>query len=290
MKPERQRELEGGVDIEALSGRLRVELTGYSRKSSDALLLAPFAASVGAGAVGGVGSAYANIGSVTNKGLEGLFSIQPISRDKISLDLTFNGSMNVNKLVAIGPNTAPGLLTIVGGDSINAFSGLRNRVGYPLLGSWRSRFSATRTRTVTAPRAERSRGGRGKRISARVNRRGSSPTARRCLCGATRCVWACCSIGAVDTSGTTTPARCFIFFQCLAATTRTRRSDQARPSRSSRTRRPPAGSRRVILPDCAKHRLPRGCRRKHYEPPPCSRRILDLRRPEPVGLVQVHRR
>jgi TonB-linked SusC/RagA family outer membrane protein len=136
VKPERQRELEGGLDIEGLSGRLRFELTGYSRKSSDALLLAPFAASVGAGSAGAVGSAYANIGSVTNKGLEGLLNLQPISRDKISLDLTFSGSMNVNKLVAIGPNTAPGLLTIVGGSAINAFSGLRNRVGYPLLGSW----------------------------------------------------------------------------------------------------------------------------------------------------------
>ncbi len=141
VRPERQREFEGGIDIEALTGRIRLELTGYSRKSTDALLLAPFAASVGAGSTtgatsGAVGTSYANIGSVTNKGLEGLLSLRPVDRNNISLEMTFNGSMNNNKLVSIGPNTAPGLLTIVGGSTINAFSGLRNRVGYPLLGSW----------------------------------------------------------------------------------------------------------------------------------------------------------
>jgi TonB-linked SusC/RagA family outer membrane protein len=136
VRPERQRELEGGVDLEALTGRIRLELTGYSRKSTDALLLAPFAASVGAGTTATVGSAYANIGSVTNRGVEGLMSLRAIDRDKVALDFTFNGSSNANKLVAVGPNTAPGLLTSAQGNAINSFSGLRNRVGYPLFGSW----------------------------------------------------------------------------------------------------------------------------------------------------------
>jgi TonB-linked SusC/RagA family outer membrane protein len=132
VKPERQTELEGGFDLEAANGRVRLELTGYSRKSTDALLLAPFASSVGAGSGGTVGSAYANIGSVTNKGLEGLLNFRPIDRNAFSLDLSFNGSMNGNRLVAVGPNTTPGLLTA----GINSFSALRNRVGYPLYGSW----------------------------------------------------------------------------------------------------------------------------------------------------------
>lgn len=231
VKPERQREFEGGVDIEALSGRLRVELTGYSRKSSDALLLAPFAASVGAGAVGGVGSAYANIGSVTNKGLEGLFSIQPISRDKISLDLTFNGSMNVNKLVAIGPNTAPGLLTIVGGSSINAFSGLRNRVGYPLLGSWQKPILSYKDAN-----------GDGILVPSEVvvgdteTYIGTSQPTRQLANSTTLSLWRdALRLGVLfDWRGgykryDYTGSGCFIFFQCLAATDKNSPlSDQAR--------------------------------------------------------------
>ncbi len=136
IKPERQTEIEGGLDLEAFTGRLHLEVTGYSRKSTDALLLAPFASSVGAGSGGGVGTAYSNIGSVSNKGLEGLLNVRLIDRDKIAFDLSVNGSTNTNKLVAVGPNAAPGLLTSAGGVGINSFSGLRNRLGYPLFGSW----------------------------------------------------------------------------------------------------------------------------------------------------------
>ena len=62
--PERQSELEGGIDLDGWSGRLHTELTGYARKSTDALIQIPIATSAGGGSV------YRNVGSVTNRGFE----------------------------------------------------------------------------------------------------------------------------------------------------------------------------------------------------------------------------
>src|SRR5581483_11650662 len=116
--------VETGLDLEAWNSRLRVEATYYNRKSTDALVAAPYAASVGAG------SRYANIGSVTNKGGEGLVNLRVIDRPTVALDLSFNGSIENNKLVSVGPDAPPGFFANY------TFIGARHRIGYPLYGGW----------------------------------------------------------------------------------------------------------------------------------------------------------
>ncbi|MDB4879651.1 MAG: putative outer membrane protein [Gemmatimonadetes bacterium] len=122
--PERQTELEGGVDLEAWGGRLRTEITGYSRKSTDALVQVPIPASAGGGAM------LRNVGSVGNRGLEGLVTLRVIDRAALALDLTVNGSANKNELLAVNPDAPPGFFASTG------FQASRHRVGYPLHGLW----------------------------------------------------------------------------------------------------------------------------------------------------------
>ena len=122
--PERQAELEAGVDLEAWKGRIRTELTGYSRKSTDALVQVPIASSAGGG------SMYQNVGSVGNRGLEGLVTLRVLDRQAVSFDLTMNGSTNTNELHAVNPEAPAGFFVSTG------FQATRHRLGYPLHGLW----------------------------------------------------------------------------------------------------------------------------------------------------------
>ncbi|MGQ0648526.1 MAG: carboxypeptidase-like regulatory domain-containing protein [Gemmatimonadaceae bacterium] len=124
VRPERLVETEAGFDLDAMAGRVKAEVTAYWKKSSDALVQSPFAASVGGG------TQYTNIGSVSNKGLEGLVSARLVDRALVAFDLTLNGSTNKNKLLTVGPNAPPGFFANF------TFHGARHRVGYPLFGNW----------------------------------------------------------------------------------------------------------------------------------------------------------
>ncbi|MBC7897177.1 MAG: SusC/RagA family TonB-linked outer membrane protein [Cytophagaceae bacterium] len=127
VKPERQAEFEGGVDLEAWRSRVRIEATYFSRLSSDALVSVPFAASVGGG------SYFANVGSVSNKGFEALVSVRPWESPNVALDLTLNATLVRNKLVSAGPNAPAGFFATLPGNA-------RHRVGYPLYGLWARRI------------------------------------------------------------------------------------------------------------------------------------------------------
>jgi outer membrane receptor protein involved in Fe transport len=64
LKPERQRELEAGIDVSVLDERASASFTYYNQQTKDLLLSRPFAPSTG------VGSVLDNIGELSNKGVE----------------------------------------------------------------------------------------------------------------------------------------------------------------------------------------------------------------------------
>jgi hypothetical protein len=121
LKPERQAELETGIDADLLNSRIRLEATFYDRLSRDALIDRPLASEIG------LASRQENIGSVQNRGLEGLVSLVAIDNDLLTWDLGLNGSVNRNRLEKIG----------AGIDFIGPNPALRSREGYPLF----SRFA-----------------------------------------------------------------------------------------------------------------------------------------------------
>jgi TonB-dependent SusC/RagA subfamily outer membrane receptor len=120
LKPERTTELEGGFEMKMLNNRLSVDVTGYQKRTKDALIAAVIPPSNGTGAT----TVLQNLGAVRNRGLEVLTNAQIVDKRAFAFDLTINGSTNTNKLLDLG-GTPPQI-------------GTSTRVveGYPLFGWW----------------------------------------------------------------------------------------------------------------------------------------------------------
>ncbi len=123
LKPERQSELEGGVDASTLGRRLDIEVTYYSKLSRDALVNVTLPYSAGAL------TEQENIGSVRNYGLEGTITAHMIDQRAVQWTLTAAGSMNQNRLVSLANGARPIIPT-------QCCLQYRNEPGYPLYGLW----------------------------------------------------------------------------------------------------------------------------------------------------------
>jgi TonB-linked SusC/RagA family outer membrane protein len=119
LKPERQREFEGGADADLFGNRVHIEGTVYVRRTHDAIIPVAAPASLGSYV------SFVNAGAVSNRGYEGLVSVRPVDTRYVAWDLTFNGSVNHNKLLSLGSGISP---------ATNVFAP-QLRVGYPLY-SW----------------------------------------------------------------------------------------------------------------------------------------------------------
>jgi len=125
LRPERAGEFEGGMDIDLFDNRASVTLTGYRKKTRDALVQRILPPSAGVST-----SRFENLGSVTNSGFEASLRAQVLQLSNIGLDGLFNYAINNNKLVSLG--TVP---PIIGAD-------IREVPGYPLFGVWQRRILA----------------------------------------------------------------------------------------------------------------------------------------------------
>jgi TonB-linked SusC/RagA family outer membrane protein len=116
LKPERQTELETGFDVELLGQRVRAEATYYDRLSRDALINRPLASEIG------ILSRQENLGSVRNRGVEGVLALTVVDDPALSWNVALNGSVNRNRLERIGAG-----INFIGNNPAS-----RNRQGYPL--------------------------------------------------------------------------------------------------------------------------------------------------------------
>jgi len=119
LKPERSTEFEMGFEAGFLQGRYNVDLTYYHKRTSDALISAIVAPSVGAAT-----SVRRNLGATMNAGFELLARGQIVDREWWAVDLTISASANKNRLLDLGGTPA----------QINT----NNRVveGYPMFAWW----------------------------------------------------------------------------------------------------------------------------------------------------------
>jgi TonB-linked SusC/RagA family outer membrane protein len=120
LKPERTTEFEGGFEMKMLKNRLSLDVTGYQKRTKDALISAVIAPSVGTGAT----NVLQNLGAVRNRGIEVLTNAQIIDRRAFAFDLTINGSSNANRLLDLG------------GTPVQVLTERRVQEGYPLFGWW----------------------------------------------------------------------------------------------------------------------------------------------------------
>ncbi|MEO7085476.1 MAG: outer membrane beta-barrel protein, partial [Gemmatimonadaceae bacterium] len=121
LKPERSAEFEGGFESSIFSNHVHVDFTYYNKKTSDALISQPIAASSGASTL----SVLKNLGSVSNSGLELTVNATLLDRRWFGWDVTVGGSHNSNKVLSLGVNA-----TGTPNPSIGTTS--RDTVGYPV--------------------------------------------------------------------------------------------------------------------------------------------------------------
>jgi TonB-dependent SusC/RagA subfamily outer membrane receptor len=120
LKPERQTEIETGADLDLLSARVRIEATYYDRLSRDALINRPLASEFG------IAARQENIGSVRNRGVEGMISATPIDNGSTVWNVALSGSVNRNRLERIGAGIA----------FIGLNPSVQSRQGYPLISAF----------------------------------------------------------------------------------------------------------------------------------------------------------
>ena len=126
LKPERQRELEAGLDLELLNGRLTFEGTYYDKRSTDALVAVPLPASIGGG------TQWRNVGAIRNQGYELLAKARVVDNALLAWDVGANGSINDNEVLAISPSIDA--LYATGQPSIVRGYPLYSYFDYPILG------------------------------------------------------------------------------------------------------------------------------------------------------------
>lgn len=95
LKPERQTELEFGLDMTLFNNKVGIELTYYSQDIEDLLLARTLSPSTGAG------SRVENIGTMTNKGFEVLITATPVRTSDFSWSITGTYSSNKNEVNGI---------------------------------------------------------------------------------------------------------------------------------------------------------------------------------------------
>lgn len=119
LKPERTQEIEVGFDVALFNGNVNLEVTGYDKKSRDALIAVLVPPSAGHAA-----SRLENIGAIRNKGFEAALNMQLLNQKNAGWDATVSFSYNDNKVTDLG-GTPPQLGTV---NSIIQ--------GYPINGYW----------------------------------------------------------------------------------------------------------------------------------------------------------
>ncbi len=127
LKPETSAEFEGGFETDLLNRRLHLDYTYYDKRTSNALISVPIAASVASP----VTSLLQNVGSTRNWGHELQANAQLVDRPAFGYDVTVSASHNSNKWLQLGIDPTTGQERIIG-------SGLtqEQRQGYPLNAQW----------------------------------------------------------------------------------------------------------------------------------------------------------
>lgn len=121
LKPERQREIEGGFELGLWNNRAQVDFTYYNQKTSDLVLSVPLPPSTA------YQSQLQNIGELTNKGVELSLTTVNMARDNFTWRSRFQFSANrnrVTKLVTAADTLVFGYLNaVIKGQPVGVFYG-----------------------------------------------------------------------------------------------------------------------------------------------------------------------
>jgi TonB-linked SusC/RagA family outer membrane protein len=131
LKPETSTEFEGGFESRLWNNRVNLDFTFYHKKTKDALINQPLAASSGASSL----TVTRNLGSVENHGIEASITTTLIDRRQFGWDMTVGGSHNTNKILSLGVDAN-------GNPNPTIFTGTnRDSLGLPILGVFARPFT-----------------------------------------------------------------------------------------------------------------------------------------------------
>lgn len=142
LKPEIVKSLEFGIETRFLNNRLGLTATYYKSNSYNQLLQISLPVATG------YSSKYINVGNIQNKGLELVLSGSPVRQRNLSWDLSFNYSLNRNKIVALDKDVK--LTTLGGGYGRSATPVVQEGGSYGDLLAYRWATDAKGNRVVDA--------------------------------------------------------------------------------------------------------------------------------------------
>lgn len=129
LRPERSRELEGGVDLNFWQDHVQLTYTWYNKTRSDAIIAVPVAPSVAESPSGVWGALsyqqYFNVGQIRNTGTEVTANLDIVRSRALGWTVGANLSNNKNVVARLNP-----------GQSSISSGNTRVAVGYPLWGTW----------------------------------------------------------------------------------------------------------------------------------------------------------
>jgi outer membrane receptor protein involved in Fe transport len=126
LKPERSRELELGADAQLFGGRLALELTFYTKRTSDGLVARDVDPGTGIDQ-----SQFVNAATSRERGFEFALDTRIFDRPNFAWDVTLSGSTTSSKLLDLGADDTP----------IPFGFYQRHQVGYPLGGFWSKKLT-----------------------------------------------------------------------------------------------------------------------------------------------------
>lgn len=125
LEPERAAEFEGGADLDLFTGRVGLQVTYFHKKSTGALISRVLAPSLGTAP-----SRFENLGSVLNRGWEGVLNARVLDGSNLQWDVTLSGSTLHNELVELGEGITP-----------ISFGIQQHREGFPVGGFWQRKIT-----------------------------------------------------------------------------------------------------------------------------------------------------
>lgn len=96
VQPERMAELEGGIDLAFLNGRIGLGVTAYHQKITNLVVNRTLAPTTGGTSI------VNNVGAMENKGFEIVLDATPVKTKNLSWDVTFIFNHNRNKVLDLG--------------------------------------------------------------------------------------------------------------------------------------------------------------------------------------------
>jgi TonB-linked SusC/RagA family outer membrane protein len=151
IRPERVKEVEGGIDLNFYQGRADLGITRYQSHSYDVIFSVNIPPSTGYSTV------TLNAAELENKGWEATFNVRPVQQEGLTVELGTSWARNRNEVLSLGnpeatlqsctsaavlPRCETGVSSSFGGQSTHA------QVGYPF-GVWRGNDFARCGRGLT---------------------------------------------------------------------------------------------------------------------------------------------